>query len=224
MNDQKEIIQYELLIAIVAHGKGSKILKIARQNGIKGGTVILGRGTVKHRLLNWLDLDDDQREIVLMVSDCSKSSGAIAAMDEKFHFKKPNHGIIFIMSISVFFGNQNYEYDRVCESKGDKKIMYDAIFVVVDKGNGEHVVEAGIEAGARGGTIINARGAGIHETSKIFNMEIEPEKEMVLILSDENFTKNIVNNIKEKLNLDEPGKGILFVQQVKEAHGLYKQS
>jgi len=222
MNDY--MLQYELLIAIVAHGKGSKILKIARQNGIKGGTVILGRGTIKNPLLNWLDLDDDRREVVLMVSDCQISAQAIEAMDEKFQFKKPNHGIVFTMPLSLFYGEQNYDYDRLCVDKGDKNMLYDAIFIVVDKGNGERVVDAGIEAGSRGGTIINARGAGIHETSKLFNMEIEPEKEMVLILTEEKYTKGIINNIKEKLNLDAPGNGILFVQQVKEAHGLYKQS
>lgn len=223
MNDLNHVIQYDLMCVIVSHGKGSKILRVARQNGVKGGTVILGKGTIKNKLLNWLDLDQDEREIVLMVVDCSIVSQAILALDEKFHFKKPNHGIVFTMPLTVFFGDQQYEYEKMCLDKGDNKMIYDAIFVIVDKGHGEHVVEAGLEAGSKGGTIINARGAGIHETSKLFNMEIEPEKEIVLILTESKYTKNIVLNIKEKMNLDAPGNGILFVQQVKEAHGLYKQ-
>ena len=35
--------------------------------------------------------------------------------------------------------------------------MYKAIFTVVDRGKGENVMDAAKSAGARGGTIINAK-------------------------------------------------------------------
>ena len=38
-------INIELLIVIVNNGLGSKILKYAKQNGITGGTIFLGKGT-----------------------------------------------------------------------------------------------------------------------------------------------------------------------------------
>ena len=44
----------------------------------------------------------------------------------------------------------------------------------------------------QGGTIINARGSSIHETSKFPNMEIEPEKEMVMILAKDDLADQIV--------------------------------
>lgn len=78
------------------------------------------------------------------------------------------------------------------------------------------------EAGSKGGTIINARGSGIHETSKIFSMAIEPEKEIVLILSEEESTEGIVASIRKKLKIDEPGNGIIFIQEVSKTYGLYK--
>ncbi len=70
-------------------------------------------------------------------------------------------------------------------------------------------------------TIINARGSGIHETNKIFSMEIEPEKEVVLLISEKTLTKQIISSIKEQLQIDEPGKGIIFVQDINKAYGLY---
>lgn len=83
------------------------------------------------------------------------------------------------------------------------------------------MIEAAQKAGSKGGTIINARGSGIHETQKLFNMDIEPEKEVVLILSESKTTDSIVNSIRECLKIEEPGKGILFVLNVAETHGLY---
>ena len=44
---------FELIYIIVNFGLGSKVLKLAKKNGIKGGTVVIGKGTVKHDLLNF---------------------------------------------------------------------------------------------------------------------------------------------------------------------------
>lgn len=99
--------------------------------------------------------------------------------------------------------------------------MYNLIYTVVDRGKGEFVVKAANKAGSRGATIINGRGSGIHETSKVFAMEIEPEKEIVLIISPSNLTDSIVSSIRDELKINEPGNGIIFVQDVNKAYGLY---
>ena len=97
---------------------------------------------------------------------------------------------------------------------------YQAIFTVVDKGLGQDVVDAATQVGAKGATIINSRGSGIHETSKLFNMEVEQEKEIILILAEHSILKDIVSSIREKFNIDEPGKGIIFVQEVHQTMGI----
>jgi nitrogen regulatory protein PII/ribosomal protein S18 acetylase RimI-like enzyme len=96
--------------------------------------------------------------------------------------------------------------------------MYNAIFVIVDKGNAETVIDTAVKAGSMGGTIINARGSGIHETSKLFSMEIEPEKEMVLILSENQLTEQITSSMKEQLQIDKPGNSIIFVQDLNKTY------
>jgi nitrogen regulatory protein PII len=98
--------------------------------------------------------------------------------------------------------------------------MYSAIFVIVDRGKAEEVVDAAKAAGARGATIMNARGSGIHETQLLFNMEIEPEKEIVLILAQKDIVEPIAASIREKMKLDEPGNGILFLLDVNKTYGI----
>ncbi|MDD2441331.1 MAG: P-II family nitrogen regulator, partial [Eubacteriales bacterium] len=106
--------------------------------------------------------------------------------------------------------------------KGAENTMYQAISVVVDKGRAELVIDAAARAGSKGGTIINARGSGIHETQKLFAMAVEPEKELVLILSRHDQTEAIVDAIREDLKIDEPGNGIMFIEPVSQAYGLYE--
>lgn len=211
--------KYELICVIVNLGLGSKALSLARRNGVSGGTIMLGRGTVENRWLRLLELTDIRKEVVLMVSDESISRKALSALDEKLHFSKPNHGIAFTMPIEDVIGSGR-EVHVSSVDDGGRFNMYKAVFVIVDKGKGGNVMDVAKEAGARGGTIINARGSGIHETATFLNMEIEPEKEIVLMLVQTGTVDLIVSAIREKLKIDEPGNGILFVQEVKETYGI----
>mgnify|MGYP000873572232 FL=1 len=53
-------------------------------------------------------------------------------------------------------------------------------------------------------------------------MDIEPEKEMVMIISNVDVTESIVLSIREKLEIDKPGNGIVFIQDVNKVYGIYE--
>ena len=222
MTDHTELENIELLCLIVNYGLGSKVLHIAKQCGIKGGTIYLGKGTVSNRILEFLALSDVRKEVVLMISNKQAVSELIKVLDAEFKFDKPNHGIAFTTSIVSVMGASSYKGEKSVEIRGGDQPMYNSITVVVDKGRAEDVIDAATKAGSRGGTIINARGAGIHETSKVFSMDIVPEKEIVLILSEGEKTDYIVDSIRKQLKMDEPGNGIIYIQEVNKTYGLYK--
>lgn len=214
-----EAAEYELIYVVVNFGMGSKVLKIAKHNGISGGTIFLGMGTVKSRFLQFLELTDIRKEIVLMVSDKKYVETVIQSLDEEIKFKKPNHGIVFTMPLSIYVGLEENRRDYIYKSYGGE-IMYNSIFTVVNRGKGEDVMEAATAVGARGGTIIKGRGTGINETSKLFHMDIEPEKEIVMILVETANTEKIVNSIRDQLEIDKDGNGIIFCQDVNRAYGI----
>lgn len=212
--------QYELFIIIVNSGSGSKVLKIARQNGVSGGTVFIGRGTAKNRILQLLDLSDIRKEIVLLIAEKNTAYTTMNKLNKELSFNKPNHGIAFSIPLRAIVGARGANYNNDLE-RSTENIMYNAIFVIVDKGRAEDVIDAATKAGSRGGTIFNARGSGIHENQKLFSMAIEPEKEIVMILSEINTTQAIVSSIRNNIDIDKPGKGILFVVDVNKTYGLY---
>lgn len=216
-----EMIDIEQVCIIVNFGLGSKLLHVAKNHGIPGGTILLGKGTVNNRILEFLGLSDIRKEIVLMVANKNTAEYVLEKLNEKFEFEKPNHGIAFTTSVCSLVGTRSYKSDSLKEGEGVDN-MYHAIIVIVDKGKAEYVIDAATGAGSTGGTIINARGSGIHETGKLFAMDIEPEKEIVLILSKKENTDAIVTSIREQLKLEEPGNGILYIQDVNRTYGLYK--
>lgn len=209
-------IGYEKIHMVLPKGKASKALKFAKEHGVLGGTIKLAKGTVSDKLLNFLSIYEDDKEMLIMGCKKDTSKNVIPKLVEKFQLEKPNKGILFVTSVETVFnkdGRQDYN-----ENLGDN--MYKLLTIIVEKGKAEDIVETANKAGARGGTIINARGAGTAETRKVFNIEIEPEKEVLMIVAQNDKYDNIIKAINEKHEIDKPGHGIIFVQNIVEAHGL----
>ena len=75
---------------------------------------------------------------------------------------------------------------------------------------------------SKGGTVIHGRGSGTEEKEKLFNIVIEPEKDIILILSKVDEVEKITNAIKKVLNISKPGAGIIFTLDVTKTLGLYE--
>jgi nitrogen regulatory protein PII len=94
------------------------------------------------------------------------------------------------------------------------------IVSVVRKGWGSTVLEASVKAGARGGTVLFGRGAGINEQEKIFGMSIEPEKEILLTVVQSDRVDAILDEIVRAAELNDTGRGIAFVLPVEKVAGV----
>lgn len=221
MSEFSNATSFELIYFIVNHGMGSKLLTKAKKYGVKGGTILYGNGTVSNSILNFLSLYDERKEIVIIGAETSIAEYAIANLNRKFQFEKPNHGIVFTINVSKVVGSR-LSMNQATKERDVKEPMYQLITTIVNRGEAENVVEAAYKAGSKGGTIIHARGAGVNESMKLFSMDIEPEKEVVLILSRTEVTDNVVLSIRDKMQLDQPGNGIIFIQDVKNAYGVFE--
>lgn len=217
--DKKNIV---MIYAIVNRDTGSKVLHIAKNCGLTGGTVFLGRGTIKNPLLEALALNDTRKEVVLLIGEESIGTEFLDKLSTELKFHKHNHGIAIMIDVDYVCGSQHLSCSSLKNPGGKEITMYQSVYVIVDKGKGETAVDAATKAGAKGATIISARGSGIHETSKLFNMEIEPEKEIVMIIIKSEIAEQVVSSIRNELDINKPGNGIMFIQNVRQVYGLYE--
>lgn len=211
--------EMETLYIIVNSNKGSTIMNLAKKFGIRGSTTLLAKGTIKNKILDFLELNKSNKELIFIIAEKDRLRRFINYLNEIINFSKKRHGIAFTIPLEDAFGLNN-SIIQYRDTHKEEKSMYSAIFVIVEKGKGEQVVDASNKAGGRGATIINARGSSAKDSQKIFNIDIEPEKEMVLILSEESKVDAICNSIKEDLKIDEPGKGIMFIQKTGKVFGV----
>lgn len=214
----------ELICVIVNSGHAARIVNKAKAYGVLGNTVALGRGTVKKRFLDFFNIIDIRKEIIFMLAERTVAYDVLEKIDKKFEFGRPNHGIAFITKVAGAMGSRCYRCgEEVWEHVAkEEEIMHYLVTAIVDKGRAEDVVDAAIKVGANGGTVINSRGAGIHETQKVFAIDIEPEKEIIMIIAKSEIVKDIVDSIKKELKMEIPGNGIVYVQEVNKVYGLHQ--
>jgi nitrogen regulatory protein PII len=94
------------------------------------------------------------------------------------------------------------------------------IVSIVRKGWGDKILQNSCKAGAEGGTIVFGRGVGVHEKQTILGIPIEPEKEIVLTVTNSDQTDAVLEEIVRSAELGKPGAGIAFVVPVEKVVGV----
>ena len=97
---------------------------------------------------------------------------------------------------------------------------FECIITIVDGGYSDSVVDAAKESGAQGATIINARGSTSKEPNKFFKLNIQPDKQIVMILCKKNQTKSIVESISKSAGMNTKANALSFVLPVEDAAGM----
>ena len=100
------------------------------------------------------------------------------------------------------------------------EFQHECIVCIVNAGFSDAVMDAAKEFGARGGTVVHARGTANQESEKFFQLTIQPEKEMVLILVPADIKDDILHALYRAVGLKTPGQGIAFSMPVDAVVGL----
>lgn len=208
----------ELIYVIVAEGAADRLIHTAREEGMSDATTFMGFGTYEGGRWSFWGLDRTRKEIIVMLAHEKTARRVMAALAERHYLERPGQGISFSTPVGSVWGGTTFQSPDAMQERKEQA-MYELITVIVDKGKAEEAMAAATAAGAQGGTIVNARGAGPHETARVFMMDIQPEKEMLLLLTPQHKTQALCEAIAAQMDLEEPGAGILYVQPVVRTYG-----
>lgn len=90
-----------------------------------------------------------------------------------------------------------------------------ALFIVVNAGFADDIADIAREEGARGATILNARGRGLSQKS-IMGITVDSEKEMVLSVVDGKVAARIMESVKEQAGICTPAHAVCFALPVED--------
>ena len=78
------------------------------------------------------------------------------------------------------------------------------------------------EHGARGGTILNARGVAREDEAAFFGITIHAEKEILMLVVEKQNRDQILNALYKRMGMDKKAQGIAFTLPVSDTAGLVK--
>jgi len=218
---------HKLIITIVKKGHAKKVVHYCRLKGVTGSTVIPGEGVRKQDKLRLLGLPiKREREVILTVVAENILNETLLTIKDTAVLGKDTPGIAVVIDVKKVLGVTRLNTGDIADvsRKGVNQpvgeLRFDLIVSIVNNGDAEAVIEAAKKQGADGGTIIRGRGTGVHEQQKLFNILIEPEKDIVLTLIETSKTDDVLHGIKDDCGLNQPGKGIAFVLETEQSIGL----
>lgn len=97
---------------------------------------------------------------------------------------------------------------------------HEVIFAIVNSGYAEEAMNVARENGARGGTILNARGVAREQEAAFFGITLHAEKEILMLVVEKDVRDHILNALYKQMGMNKKAQGIAFSLPVSDVAGL----
>lgn len=183
--------------------------------------VTRGIGTASPSILNYFGLEETKKKIYFTIIPDNQTGKIMRSINKRLSMNKRGNGICFTVSIS---SSNKYIKDKLIKEREDSAMQnnedqYCLIVTTVLEGYSENVMNAAKKGGATGGTIINGRSLG-KGGSHFLKMNIEPEKDVILIVAKEIDRMNIMTEITNKTGIKKEAKGLCFSIPIEDIIGI----
>jgi len=202
----------KLLMAIVRRKYGDDFLDLFLENEVPMVMSTLCEGTAQPTLLEALGLVPRDLEMHGMIVTQEKAQRLLRRMVKHMHINIPGSGIAFTVPMDSIENSEVTKMDAY---------PYSLIIAIASRGYSNKVMDAARAAGARGGTVVHAKGTGAHlAATSFFGISIAEEREMFLIVAPAADREPIMTAISENAGKHTPAQAIVFSLPVEAAEGL----
>jgi hypothetical protein len=122
------------------------------------------------------------------------------------------------ISVKAEAKKEKHRPEREENMSAEKK--FDLIVIVVNQGFSDELMALARDAGATGGTIVNARGLVHKGPVKFFGISVQDEKEIITILAGRDKKVAIMHAVSKAYGINTKAKGIVFSLPAENVTGL----
>lgn len=210
-----------LMITITDRSRGEAFANWYQSQGIPLVLTALGHGTATTEVLDYLGLEATEKAVLFCVAARSPRLVRRAAKD--LWLDVPGRGVLMTVPISSIGGVSAKDYllqGQEAEEIMENKQTHELVVAIARQGHTDQVMNAARSAGATGGTIVHAKGAGTDLAKKFFGVSIASERELVFILAKEENRKEIMKAIMTQAGMKSDAEAIVFSMPVSDIAGL----
>lgn len=222
---QKTLLK--LIVTIIDRNKAEKVLDFYKSERIHSQFVSVGFGTATSEILDVFGLGESDKAVIFCIAPKFKVEIIFEDLKKKLHLDWPGRGIAFtvpISGINSLFYMLNNDIQNKIESELSKMdhpaTKNSLIFTAVNQGYTDDLMETAHKAGAKGGTILHARGIGSEEAERFLGITMQSEKEIVLIVVPKEKKREIMKAICTNHGLKTEAQGMVLSLPVEDMVGL----
>lgn len=215
---------YVMMFTIAMRNESEQIREIMSDNRVSMVLARFGNGTATNEILDYLGMENKEKCIIYSTMTYQKSKLVLRDLSSLNVPEKKHKIISFTVPISSVGGQTsleklvgiNKEEDEMMESSKENEV----IVAIANRGYTDLVMDAARAAGAKGGTVVHARGTGIEQSEKFFGVTIGAEKEMVYIVTNKQDKQAIMKEIMNKAGSNTKAETIIFSLPIVDVIGI----
>ena len=144
----------------------------------------------------------------------------------KLYIDIPGNGIMMAIPIKSAGGARSLDAltgGHIPEGgKPEMQFEHELIVVVLNEGCSDMVMDAARSAGARGGTVLHAKGTGTSSAPKFFGVLLAEEKEMIYIVATAEQKEGIMRAVMRDAGPETKAGAVCFSLPITQIAGLRK--
>ncbi|GHV81138.1 hypothetical protein AGMMS49944_29290 [Spirochaetia bacterium] len=236
--DRPGIPMLKLIFFIIDWNRLKAISGVFAEEKVRFYFTCKGKGTASSDILDLLGIGAGDKAVVLCLEQTVLVPVLLKEVQKKLGFHNPGAGIAFTVPFSGInspmlriFKQSIHKNEKIvaelnaAEIKSEGEAMsgeftHDLIISIVNQGYSDELMNTAREAGATGGTVLNARGQGHEGAVKFFGISVQDEKELILTLVSREKKVSIMRAVCEAHGLNSKAQGIVFSLPVDSVMGL----
>lgn len=229
MNGMKKV-SLRVLFLVVTPKLARKAIDLFQERNIPVLHEFRAQGTASEGIINWLGLDGVDKSVITVILPVEMANKMLRKLYKHLQLGAPNSGVAFTIRLSGGSSRMvkmsealQEKIDGASVGRSEMEMAeseYRMIVTVVNQGYSEEVMEAARPVGATGGTVFHSRRIGSEEAKRFWGINVQQEREIVLILAEKSKKKEIMRAIGEKCGLKSEAQGVVLALPVDSVVGL----
>ncbi len=190
---------------------------------------VIAEGTATSEIMDMLGLGTSEKRLLISILPRQRADLMLRRLHLELSMHTVNSGIAFTIPVNganslllkmITSGYQETESTVGKEEEKMSENKFVLIAAIVNRGFSGEVMVAAREAGANGGTVVHSRQLAGEESDSYWGINVQEEKEILLIISDTENKVNLMKTISEKYGVHSDAKGIVISMPIDSVMGI----
>ncbi|MBQ4120574.1 MAG: P-II family nitrogen regulator [Clostridia bacterium] len=212
-----------LMLTIAKRADKKEFSSFFKNHEVKTVYSLDADGTTNSKTLSLLGIERTEKTVFLSVVSGLLAKKLMKGLSRELYIDLPDRGIAVACplvsvggaaTLSALTSGTINEKDE-----NDMNTERELIIVITNRNTTDLVMDAAREGGARGGTVLHAKGTADKGSTTFFGVSLAEEKEVILIVAKGDDRNSILRSIMQKAGANTPAGALAFTLPISHAAG-----